>query len=114
MKIFEYVCTRLDIVEDEGDSFKKSILNHINDSLAELSQLIKIENFAIANEDTTIQDLYTETSISPETELLMLSYIGISVRLSFDPPAGTVLNYLEKSRNTIASRITISHNNEGV
>lgn len=113
-KIYDYVNSRLETVEDENDSFETEIINHINDALAELTQIIKIESFKIADKDTLIQDLYPSKSIPEETQQLMLNYIGLSVRLAFDPPVGSVLNSIEKSRDRIAYRLTIAHNIEEV
>ena len=39
--------------------------------------------------------------------MLCKTFVGICVRLSFDPPSGSVLNSLEKSKDVIASRITV-------
>ena len=112
MNVYEYVNSKLDTIEDSEGSFDDRIINHINDTLAELTQIIKVEKFQLVDKNTSLEELYPSDDIPKETLQLILMYIGLSVRIAFDPPVGSILTSLEKSRDRIASRLTIAHNNE--
>ena len=112
MNIYEYVNSKLDTIEDSEGSFDDRIINHINDALAELTQIIKVEKFQLVDKNTLLEDLYPSDDIPEETLQLILMYIGLAVRIAFDPPVGSILTSLEKSKDIIAYRLTIAHNNE--
>ena len=106
MTIIEYVKTKVDIEHEEGDNtFDNRLLIDIETALAELQQLTELELPDIVSSTTTFEDIL----ITSDTGLLMLckTFVGICVRLTFDPPSGSVLTSLEKSKDFIASRITI-------
>ena len=77
----------------------------IETAIAELQQLTALELPDNIYNTTTFEDI-VKTS---DNGLLMLckTFVGICVRLTFDPPSGSVLTSLEKSKESIASRITI-------
>ena len=106
MTILEYVKTKVDIEHEEGDNtFDGRLLIDIESALAELQQLTELKLQDDITDKTTFEDILEST----DDGLLMLckTFIGICVRLTFDPPSGSVLTYLEKAKDTIASRITI-------
>lgn len=106
MTILEYVKTKVDIEHEEGDNtFDSRLLIDIESALAELQQLTELKLQDGITDKTTFEDILE----SPDEGLLMLckTFVGICVRLTFDPPSGSVLTSLEKSKDTIASRITI-------
>ena len=106
MTIIEYVKTKVDIEHEEGDNtFDNRLLIDIETALAELQQLTELELPDSITSTTTFEDIL-KTS---DKGLLMLckTFVGICVRLTFDPPSGSVLTSLEKSKESIASRITI-------
>ena len=104
-KILDYVKSKVDIdYETEDNSFDKRLLIDIESALSELQQLTKCNDFSDINEDTTFDNIIEG---SPELIALCKTYIGLCVRISFDPPSGSILTTLEKSKDTIASRITI-------
>ena len=106
MTILEYVKTKVDIEYEDGDNtFDNRLLIDIESALAELQQLTDIKSQDGITASTTFEDIL-ELS---DQGLLMLckTFVGICVRLSFDPPSGSVLNSLEKSKDVIASRITV-------
>lgn len=106
MTILEYVKTKVDIEHEEGDNtFDGRLLIDIESALAELQQLTELKLQDGITDKTTFEDILEST----DEGLLMLckTFVGICVRLTFDPPSGSVLTSLEKSKDTIASRITI-------
>ena len=106
MTILEYVKTKVDIEHDDNDdTFDDRLLIDIETAIAELQQLTELELPDSIYNTTTFEDI-VKTS---ENGLLMLckTFVGICVRLTFDPPSGSVLTSLEKSKESIASRITI-------
>ena len=106
MTILEYVKTKVDIEHEDGDdTFDDRLLIDIETAMAELQQLTELELPDNISNTTTFEDIL-KTS---DNGLLMLckTFIGICVRLTFDPPSGSVLTSLEKSKESIASRITI-------
>lgn len=106
MTILEYVKTKVDIEHEDGDNaFDGRLLIDIESALAELQQLTELKLQDGITDKTTFEDILE----SSDEGLLMLckTFVGICVRLTFDPPAGSVLTSLEKSKDTIASRITI-------
>ena len=106
MTILEYVKTKVDIEHDDNDdTFDDRLLIDIETAIAELQQLTELELPDNISNTTTFEDIL-KTS---DNGLLMLckTFIGICVRLTFDPPSGSVLTSLEKSKDSIASRITI-------
>ena len=106
MKILEYVKTKVDIeYEDSDNTFDNRLLIDIESALAELQQLTDIKSQDGITDSTTFEDILPLS----DQGLLMLckTFVGICVRLSFDPPSGSVLNSLEKSKDVIASRITV-------
>lgn len=106
MTILEYVKTKVDIEHEEGDNtFDNRLLIDIESALAELQQLTELKLQDGITDKTTFEDILEST----DDGLLMLckTFVGICVRLTFDPPSGSVLTSLEKSKDTIASRITI-------
>lgn len=106
MTILEYVKTKVDIEHEDGDNtFDGRLLIDIESALAELQQLTELKLQDGITDKTTFEDILEST----DEGLLMLckTFIGICVRLTFDPPSGSVLTSLEKSKDTIASRITI-------
>ena len=106
MTIIEYVKTKVDIEHEEDDNtFDNRLLIDIETALAELQQLTELELPDCITSTTTFEDILTTS----DKGLLMLckTFVGICVRLTFDPPSGSVLTSLEKSKASIASRITI-------
>lgn len=106
MTILEYVKTKVDIEHDDNDdTFDDRLLIDIETAIAELQQLTELELPDNIYNTTTFEDI-VKTS---DNGLLMLckTFVGICVRLTFDPPSGSVLTSLEKSKDSIASRITI-------
>ena len=106
MTILDYVKTKVDIEHEEGDNtFDERLLIDIETALAELQQLTELELTKDISSTTTFEELLNTSDMG----LLMLckTFVGICVRLTFDPPSGSVLNSLEKSKESIASRITI-------
>lgn len=106
MTILEYVKTKVDIEHEQGDNtFDGRLLIDIESALAELQQLTELKLQDGITDKTTFEDILEST----DEGLLMLckTFVGICVRLTFDPPSGSVLTSLEKSKDTIASRITI-------
>ena len=106
MTILEYVKTKVDIEHDDNDdTFDDRLLIDIETAIAELQQLTELELPDNIYNTTTFEDI-VKTS---ENGLLMLckTFVGICVRLTFDPPSGSVLTSLEKSKESIESRITI-------
>ncbi len=106
MTILEYVKTKVDIEHDDNDdTFDDRLLIDIETAIAELQQLTELELPDNIYDTTTFEDI-VKTS---DNGLLMLckTFVGICVRLTFDPPSGSVLTSLEKSKESIASRITI-------
>ena len=106
MTILEYVKTKVDIEhDDDDDTFDDRLLIDIETAIAELQQLTELELPDNISNTTTFEDI-VKTS---DNGLLMLckTFVGICVRLTFDPPSGSVLTSLEKSKESIASRITI-------
>lgn len=106
MTILEYVKTKVDIEYEDGDNtFDNRLLIDIESALAELQQLTDIKSQDGITASTTFEDILALS----DQGLLMLckTFVGICVRLSFDPPSGSVLNSLEKSKDVIASRITV-------
>jgi hypothetical protein len=81
------------------------LLVDIESALAELQQLTDMKSQDGITANTTFEDMLALS----DQGLLMLckTFVGICVRLSFDPPSGSVLNSLEKSKDVIASRITV-------
>ena len=106
MTILEYVKTKVDIEHEDGDNtFDNRLLIDIESAFSELQQLtdVKLQDGITAS--ATFEDML---ALSDEGLLMLCkTFVGISVRLSFDPPSGSVLNSLEKSKDIIASRITI-------
>ena len=106
MTIIEYIKTKVDIEHEEGDNtFDERLLIDIETALAELQQLTELELPDDISSTTTFEDILTTS----DNGLLMLckTFVGICVRLTFDPPSGFVLTSLEKSKDSIALRITI-------
>ena len=106
MTILEYVKTKVDIEHEDGDdTFDDRLLIDIETAIAELQQLTELELPDNISNTTTFEDI-VKTS---DNGLLMLckTFVGICVRLTFDPPSGSVLTSLEQSKDSIASRITI-------
>lgn len=106
MTILEYVKTKVDIEHEDGDnSFDGRLLIDIETALSELQQLTELKLQNKITDKTTFEDILE----SSDEGLIMLckTFVGICVRLAFDPPSGSVLTSLEKSKDTIASRITI-------
>lgn len=106
MTILEYVKTKVDIEHDDNDdTFDERLLIDIETAIAELQQLTELELPDNISNTTNFEDI-VKTS---DNGLLMLckTFVGICVRLTFDPPTGSVLTSLEKSKDSIASRITI-------
>lgn len=109
--ILAFVKKKLDIAYDESGSmqdtfFDERLLIDIEDAIGELSQLIKIDMSNRVHPGISMHEImpyYNNDVIS-----LCKQFISISVRLSFDPPSGSVLTSLERSRDRIASRITMS------
>lgn len=106
MTILDYVKTKVDIEHEGGDNtFDERLLIDIETALSELQQLTELELTKDISSTTTFEELLNTSDIG----LLMLckTFVGICVRLTFDPPSGSVLTSLEKSKDSIASRITI-------
>ena len=106
MTILEYVKTKVDIEHEDGDdTFDDRLLIDIETAIAELQQLTELELTKDISSTTTFEELLNTSDMG----LLMLckTFVGICVRLTFDPPSGSVLTSLEKSKDSIASRITI-------
>ena len=89
MTIIEYVKTKVDIEHEEGDNtFDERLLIDIETALSELQQLTELELPDDISNTTTFEDILTTS----DKGLLMLckTFVGICVRLTFDPPSGSV------------------------
>lgn len=104
-KILDDVKTTLDFASEEDTGFDSRLLLEIDGALGTLSQLTNVHpEVEVTNETEWDQLLH-----SSDKHLLRLvkQFIYISVRLVFDPPAGSVLTTLTTSLNNLSHRIII-------
>ena len=104
-KILDDVKTTLDFASEEDTGFDSRLLLEIDGALGTLSQLTNVH----PEVDVTKETEWDQLLYSGDKHLLRLvkQYIYISVRIVFDPPAGSVLTTLTSSLNNIAHRIII-------
>lgn len=106
-KILDHVKTCVDIASIDDTVYDSRLLEDINHAIAELSQLISLpSDFVEADSNTTFNDIdkrYSEAGV----KLLIRRYITTSVRLTFDPPVGSVLDVLKNSLLTTSNRLTL-------
>lgn len=102
--ILKHVKTFVDIATDDDTSYDDRLIDEIENVLGELNMLIPVKTYDITN-DTSYEELVDENT--PDIISLIKRFISISVRLSFDPPTGSVLTSLEKVKDNTASMITV-------
>lgn len=94
-------------VAESDTSFDTDLILYTNAQLSVLPQLgVGDTAFRISGESEEWSDFLTEGS--DETELIK-TYIGVSVRLVFDPPAsGSVKEALQNYKNELEWRINVA------
>ena len=104
-KILDDVKTTLDFASEEDTGFDSRLLLEIDGALGTLSQLTNVYPEVEVTKETEWDRLLR----SSDKHLLRLvkQFIYISVRLVFDPPAGSVLSTLTTSLNNLSHRIII-------
>lgn len=104
-KILDDVKTTLDFASEEDTGFDSRLLLEIDGALGTLSQLTNVHTEVEVTKETTWDQLLH----SSDKHLLRLvkQFIYISVRIVFDPPAGSVLTTLTTSLNNLSHRIII-------
>lgn len=104
--ILDYVKTKVDIETDDDTTFDNKLLMDIETSLSELSQIVSISfDISELSKDTTFEEIFS--NIDSTTIGLCKSYIGVSVRLLFDPPNGSILTSMERHKDVLSSRILV-------
>lgn len=104
-KILDDVKSTLDFASEEDSGFDSRLLLEIDGIVGTLSQLTKVHPDRDITKDTEWEQLLKES----DKHLLRLvkQYIFLSIRVVFDPPAGSVLTTLTTSINNTAHRIII-------
>lgn len=104
-KILDDVKSTLDFASEEDSGFDSRLLLEIDGIVGTLSQLTKVHPDFDITKDTEWEQLLKES----DKHLLRLvkQYIFLSIRVVFDPPAGSVLTTLTTSINNTAHRIII-------
>lgn len=104
-KILDDVKTTLDFASEEDTGFDSRLLLEIDGALGTLSQLTNVHPEVEVTKETQWEELLH----SSDKHLLRLvkQFIYISVRIVFDPPAGSVLTTLTTSLNNLSNRIII-------
>lgn len=104
-KILDDVKSTLDFASEEDSGFDSRLLLEIDGIVGTLSQLTKVHPDCYITKDTEWSQLLKES----DKHLLRLvkQYIFLSIRVVFDPPAGSVLTTLTTSINNTAHRIII-------
>lgn len=104
-KILDDVKSTLDFASEEDSGFDSRLLLEIDGIVGTLSQLTKVQPDCDITKDTEWEQLLKES----DKHLLRLvkQYIFLSIRVVFDPPAGSVLTTLTTSINNTAHRIII-------
>jgi len=104
-KILDDVKTTLDFASEEDTGFDSRLLLEIDGALGTLSQLTNVHPEVEVTKETQWEELLR----SSDKHLLRLvkQFIYISVRIVFDPPAGSVLTTLTTSLNNLSHRIII-------
>lgn len=104
-KILDDVKSTLDFASEEDSGFDSRLLLEIDGIVGTLSQLTKVRPDCDITKDTEWGQLLKES----DKHLLRLvkQYIFLSIRVVFDPPAGSVLTTLTTSINNTAHRIII-------
>lgn len=104
-KILDDVKSTLDFASEEDSGFDSRLLLEIDGIVGTLSQLTKVHQDCDITKDTEWDQLLKES----DKHLLRLvkQYIFLSIRVVFDPPAGSVLTTLTTSISNTAHRIII-------
>ena len=104
-KILDDVKSTLDFASEEDSGFDSRLLLEIDGVVGTLSQLTQVHPDCNITKDTEWDQLLKES----DKHLLRLvkQYIFLSIRVVFDPPAGSVLTTLTTSINNTAHRIII-------
>lgn len=94
-------------VAESDNSFDTDLIIYINAQLGVLSQLgVGDASFSISGESEEWSDFLGDGS--DETEMVK-SYIGVAVRLVFDPPAsGSVKEALQNYKDELEWRINVA------
>lgn len=104
-KILEYVKSRVDGAFEDSTAFDKELIQEIEVALGELSLLVSVNHDVEITEETLFEDvLNVESSVMPHCK----TYIGINVRINFDPPSGSLMDVLKNAKEHTASRIRIA------
>lgn len=102
--ILSYIKTQVDIATDDDTSYDDRLIQEIENVIGELHLLTPVKTFTVT-EDTTFTDIFQDSA--NDTLSLVRRFISIGVRLSFDPPTGSVLTSLERIKDNTASMITV-------
>lgn len=104
-KILDDVKSTLDFASEEDSGFDSRLLLEIDGIVGTLSQLTKVRPDCDITKETEWEQLLKDS----DKHLLRLvkQYIFLSIRVVFDPPAGSVLTTLTTSINNTAHRIII-------
>jgi hypothetical protein len=103
--ILSEVKETLDFAVAEDDGFDDRLLLELDGLIGELSQLTYVKEDFVLTKDSKYEQLLKKND--PNLLRLVKTFINLSLRLVFDPPVGSVLTSLEKSRDRTAVRITM-------
>jgi hypothetical protein len=110
MTILNDIKTSVDFASEEDTGYDDRLLLELDGIVGELSQLTDTQLTFEANKDTTWESLIPNKD--PNLVRLVKQYVLVSIRLKFDPPAGSILSSLERSLQSTAHRIILQNREE--
>lgn len=98
-------------LDKEDNSFDGELLTYINLSISELHQAGLSSYVYVSGPEQTWSSLLRETTTELYNEILgsVISYIGLKVKILFDPPAPNTQNIMKSVTEECIWRISVAY-----
>ena len=110
--ILEHVRMSVGLTEDNSE-FDVELLNHINMAIGKLNQNGVGETLIITDESATWQDLLGLGASERETIGMIPTFMSLNVKMLFDPPPPSSVEFHIRSLDELLWRLKLSHEKEG-
>lgn len=109
--ILKHIRKSVGLTEDNTE-FDTELTNHINMSIVKLNQNGLKNNIMVLDDTTTWSELISPDHIGYEARGLIPTFISLNVKLLFDPPPPSSVDFHTRSLDELLWRLNLEYKEE--